>query len=92
MKHIQELNITLKSGERVYFDGNGDPVATYELVNWQRNKAGDIVFVAVGSYDASLPKEKQLTINEINITWVAGSQEVSICMSVCLSVCLGIDT
>lgn len=61
----------------MYFDGNGDPAATYELVNWQRNQPGDIVFVTVGSYDASLPKGKQFTMNGINITWAAESQKVS---------------
>lgn len=61
----------------MYFDRNGDPAATYELVNWQRNQAGDTVFVAVGSYDASLPNGKQFTINGINITWAAKSPEVS---------------
>lgn len=59
------------------FDGNGDPAAAYELVNWQENRAGDTVFVAVGSYDASLPNEKQFTMNGINIIWAAGSLKVS---------------
>ena len=58
------------------FDENGDPAATYELVNWQRNQAGDIVFVAVGSYDASLPNGKQFIMNGINTTWAAGSPKV----------------
>lgn len=78
MKHLQDVNFTLQSGERVYFDENGDPSAMYELVNWQRNQAGDIIFVAVGSYDASLPNESQLAINGINITWVSESQMVSL--------------
>ncbi|KAM4742060.1 extracellular calcium-sensing receptor-like [Anableps anableps] len=43
-KQLQNVNFTLQSGEQVYFDENGDPAATYELVNWQRNHAGDIVF------------------------------------------------
>uniref|UniRef100_A0A669DSX0 Olfactory receptor C family, h1 n=1 Tax=Oreochromis niloticus TaxID=8128 RepID=A0A669DSX0_ORENI len=59
VKHLQDVNFTLQSGERVYFDENGDPSATYELVNWQKNQAGDIIFVAVGSYDASLPNESR---------------------------------
>lgn len=77
VKHLQDVNFTLQSGERVYFDGNGDPAATYELVNWQRNPAGDIMFVAVGSYDASLPSGKQFTMNGINITWAAESPKVT---------------
>lgn len=61
----------------MYFDENGDPAAVYELVNWQRNRAGDTVFVTVGSYDASLPTGKPFTMNRINITWAAESQKVS---------------
>uniref|UniRef100_A0A8C5NEW2 Extracellular calcium-sensing receptor-like n=1 Tax=Gouania willdenowi TaxID=441366 RepID=A0A8C5NEW2_GOUWI len=60
VEHLQNVNFTLQSGEKVYFDENGDPSATYELVNWQRNEAGDTVFVTVGSYDASLPNGRQL--------------------------------
>lgn len=71
------MNFTLQSGESVYFDRNGDPVATYELVNWQRDQAGDIAFVAVGSYNASEPNEKQFTMNGLNITWAGESLKVS---------------
>ncbi|XP_034460707.1 extracellular calcium-sensing receptor-like [Hippoglossus hippoglossus] len=85
VKHLQHVNFTLQSGERVYFDGNGDPAATYELVNWQRNRAGDTVFVAVGSYDASLPSGKQFTMNGLNITWAAESlkRPRSVCSESC---------
>lgn len=76
MKNLQDVNFTLKSGERQYFDENGDPAATYELVNWQRDKKGDIEFVAVGNYDASLPNGKQFAMNGINIAWAAGSLKV----------------
>lgn len=82
------MNFTLQSGERVYFDENGDPAATYELVNWQRNHAGDTVFVAVGSYDASLPNGKQFTMDRKNITWAAESPKVSVRkLILCVCVC-----
>ncbi|XP_037631660.1 extracellular calcium-sensing receptor-like [Sebastes umbrosus] len=86
VKHLQDVNFTLHSGETVGFDENGDPASTYELVNWQRNQAGDIVFVAVGSYDASLPNGKQFIMKGINITWAAGSQKrpQSVCSESCL--------
>uniref|UniRef100_A0A3P9HKW8 Olfactory receptor C family, h1 n=1 Tax=Oryzias latipes TaxID=8090 RepID=A0A3P9HKW8_ORYLA len=68
------------------FDERGDPAATYQLVNWQRNSAGEPVFVAVGSYDASLPNGKQFTIDEMNITWVGASRQrpISVCSESCL--------
>ncbi|XP_028275071.1 extracellular calcium-sensing receptor-like [Parambassis ranga] len=86
VKHLQDVNFTIQSGERVYFDKNGDPTATYELVNWQRNRVGDVVFVTVGNYDASLPNGKQFTMNGLNITWVADSlkRPLSVCSESCL--------
>ncbi|XP_061576526.1 extracellular calcium-sensing receptor-like [Cololabis saira] len=85
VKHLQDVNFTLHSGERVYFDKRGDPAATYELVNWQRNAARDVVFVTVGSYDASQPNGQQFTMNGINITWVEESQKrpLSVCSESC---------
>uniref|UniRef100_A0A3Q3M6J6 Extracellular calcium-sensing receptor-like n=1 Tax=Mastacembelus armatus TaxID=205130 RepID=A0A3Q3M6J6_9TELE len=85
-KHLQDVNFTLQSGERVYFDGNGDPAAVYDLVNWQRNQAGDTVFVTVGNYNASEPNGKEFTMNGINITWAAESLErpQSVCSESCL--------
>uniref|UniRef100_A0A3B3CY92 Olfactory receptor C family, h1 n=1 Tax=Oryzias melastigma TaxID=30732 RepID=A0A3B3CY92_ORYME len=77
-KHIQDVNFSLQSGEKVYFDERGDPAATYQLVNWQKNSAGDPVFVTVGSYDASLPDGKQFTIKEMNLTW-----PISVCSESC---------
>lgn len=76
-KHLRVVNFTLLSGERVYFDENGDPAATYDLVNWQRNRAGEIIFVAVGSYDATQPNGRQFIMNRNNITWAAESLEVT---------------
>lgn len=76
MKYLQDINFTVESGENVYFDENGDPAAIYELVNWQRNPAGDVVFTTVGKYDASHPDGNQLTMNGVNITWAAESVEV----------------
>uniref|UniRef100_A0A3P9HLL8 Olfactory receptor C family, h1 n=1 Tax=Oryzias latipes TaxID=8090 RepID=A0A3P9HLL8_ORYLA len=86
VKHIQVVNFSLQSGEKVSFDERGDPAATYQLVNWQRNSAGEPVFVAVGSYDASLPNGKQFTIDEMNITWVGASRQrpISVCSESCL--------
>nr|XP_054598471.1 extracellular calcium-sensing receptor-like [Nothobranchius furzeri] len=86
VKHLQDVNFTLQSGERVHFNENGDPAATYELVNWQRNPAGETVFMTVGSYDASLPNGKQFTMNGVNITWAGTSWErpLSVCSESCL--------
>ncbi|KAJ7995388.1 hypothetical protein DPEC_G00244050 [Dallia pectoralis] len=67
-----------ESGERIYFDENGDPEATYDLVNWQRNEAEEMSFVTVGYYNASLPNQYQFALTGANITWAGDPLKVLI--------------
>ncbi|TDH14812.1 hypothetical protein EPR50_G00024810 [Perca flavescens] len=64
-----------RNGYDVSFDANGDPVARYEMVNWQKSETGSIEMVTVGQYDASLPVGQKFRINR-NITWVDGGTQV----------------
>lgn len=56
-------------GENVHFDQNGDPIAYYDLMNWQRGFDGSLNLVKVGFYDASLPAGHSLVINDSVIQW-----------------------
>ncbi|XP_015806587.3 extracellular calcium-sensing receptor-like [Nothobranchius furzeri] len=80
---MKKINIS-HNGYPVSFDANGDPVAFYELVNWQKSESGVIDLVTVGYYDASLPKGQEFQINR-NITWVDGGTQlpVSVCSESC---------
>ncbi|XP_051953212.1 extracellular calcium-sensing receptor [Xyrauchen texanus] len=82
---LQNVNFTMASGERVFFDRNGDPTARYELVNWQKNGSGEISFITVGHYDASLLSEQQFVMNSINIFWAGDShmKPNSVCSESC---------
>ncbi|KAG1925399.1 extracellular calcium-sensing receptor-like, partial [Pimephales promelas] len=82
---LQNVNFTMASGQTVYFDKNGDPMARYELINWQKNRAGETNFITVGHYDASLPSEQQFVMNSINIVWEGDSYTVPV--SVCSESC-----
>ncbi|XP_067364449.1 extracellular calcium-sensing receptor-like [Channa argus] len=73
-----------QNGYHVSFDANGDPVATYELVNWQKSKSGRLEFVTVGYYDASLPVGQEFHMNT-NITWMEERTQVPV--SVCSDSC-----
>nr|XP_019943633.1 PREDICTED: extracellular calcium-sensing receptor-like [Paralichthys olivaceus] len=72
-----------QNGYDVSFDANGDPVATYELVNWQ-SASGSIELVTVGHYDPSLPVGQEFHINR-NLMWVEGGTQVptSVCTDSC---------
>uniref|UniRef100_A0AAY5EWW9 G-protein coupled receptors family 3 profile domain-containing protein n=1 Tax=Electrophorus electricus TaxID=8005 RepID=A0AAY5EWW9_ELEEL len=56
-------------GEEVYFDKNGDPVARYEVINWQTSAEEHHEFVTVGLYDYTFPVHKRLTLNVTSIVW-----------------------
>ncbi|KAL7879154.1 hypothetical protein AOLI_G00101280 [Acnodon oligacanthus] len=74
---LQSVNFTMPTGESVYFNSNGDPTARYELVNWQKNPAGDIAFITVGHYDASLPSDEQFVMKPVSIVWAGNSDMIS---------------
>ncbi|XP_051252922.1 extracellular calcium-sensing receptor-like isoform X1 [Dicentrarchus labrax] len=83
LTQLKKVNFS-QNGYDVSFDANGDPVATYELVNWQKSESGSIEMVTVGHYDASLPVGQEFRINK-NLTWVEGGKQVPV--SVCSDSC-----
>ncbi|KAM3616179.1 uncharacterized protein V6R79_013646 [Siganus canaliculatus] len=64
-------------GENVNFDENGDPVAYYDLLNWQSRHDGSIHLAKIGFYDVSLPSGHNLAINDSMIQWPFGKQVCS---------------
>ncbi|XP_039615380.1 extracellular calcium-sensing receptor-like [Polypterus senegalus] len=85
LEKIKQVNYTTSYGENVYFDSNGDPVARYEIINWQLNEKGSIHFVTVGFYDSSLQEGQQFVMNNISIIWKNG--EIKIPRSICSESC-----
>lgn len=74
LAELKKVNFS-QNGYQVSFDSNGDPVAFYELVNWQKSERGVIEPVKVGYYDASLPMGDQFRINR-NLTWMEDGTQV----------------
>ncbi|XP_038672191.1 extracellular calcium-sensing receptor-like [Scyliorhinus canicula] len=85
LHYLKEVKFTNKFGEEISFDSNGDPIASYDLINWQRRVDGTVDFVKVGLYDAALPEEKSLVLDESAIFW-HGDQN-SVPLSVCSYSC-----
>ncbi|XP_073706714.1 extracellular calcium-sensing receptor-like [Garra rufa] len=82
---LRELSFFTETGEKVFFDKNGDPAARYDLLNWQQGEDGTTEFVKVGFYDASLQPEFQLSFNNISIVWATNQHQVPV--SVCSESC-----
>ncbi|XP_033487796.2 extracellular calcium-sensing receptor-like [Epinephelus lanceolatus] len=85
LQHIKRIHFKTKEGEEVYFNENGDPAAKYEIINWQPTENGIVDFVTVGFYDASLPVDKQLNLQNKSLIWANNSQQVPV--SVCSEKC-----
>ncbi|XP_065138720.1 extracellular calcium-sensing receptor [Paramisgurnus dabryanus] len=85
LKHLRKVRFKTKDGEQVYFDENGDPVAKYEIINWQPSKKQHYDFVTVGLYDASFHGLERLAVNMTSILWTKNSAQVPV--SVCSESC-----
>lgn len=59
-------------GEVVFFDENGDPPASYEVINWQL-KDGQVQHITVGHFNASEKGKYVLVINEDKVIWSTGT-------------------
>nr|XP_033487569.1 vomeronasal type-2 receptor 1-like [Epinephelus lanceolatus] len=82
MHYMKHVNFSAL-GEKVNFDQNGDPIAYYDLLNWQRRPDGSLHLVKVGFYDASSPG-RSLFINDSVIQWPVGKQASwSVCSDSC---------
>ncbi|XP_055369845.1 extracellular calcium-sensing receptor-like [Betta splendens] len=84
-KSCKTINFMTKEGDEVYFNEDGDPPAKYEIINWQPKENGVVDFVTVGLYDASLPADKQLSLQNKTLIWRQNSTQlpVSVCSEKC---------
>ncbi|KAM9359495.1 extracellular calcium-sensing receptor-like [Symphorus nematophorus] len=85
LQHIRKIQFKTKEGDEVYFNENGDPAAKYEIINWQPTENGIVEVVTVGLYDAALPADKQLNLQNTSLIWAKNSHQVP--LSVCSEKC-----
>ncbi|XP_067851813.1 extracellular calcium-sensing receptor-like [Heptranchias perlo] len=85
LHYLTEVKFTNKLGEEISFDINGDPIASYDVINWQKRADGSVAFVKVGYYDAALPAGNELVLDESSILWHGHQNRVP--LSVCSDSC-----
>ncbi|XP_023207552.1 extracellular calcium-sensing receptor-like [Xiphophorus maculatus] len=85
LQHIKGIRFKTKEGEEVYFNENGDPAAKYDIINWQPREDGPVSFETVGRYDASLPADEQMNVQQKSVVWAQNSEQVPV--SVCSETC-----
>ncbi|XP_006011735.1 extracellular calcium-sensing receptor-like [Latimeria chalumnae] len=83
--YLKEVRFETPAGEEMYFDENGDPVASYDIINWQRGTNGITEFVKIGQFEASESSEKEFVIDKEKIVWSGNQKKVpeSVCSKSC---------
>ncbi|XP_050991060.1 extracellular calcium-sensing receptor-like [Labeo rohita] len=83
LNYLKHVHFTNDFGEETKFDSNGDPVAMYDLINWQLSGKGEVRYATVGRFDEMM--QPKLVIEEKNIIWNGNQKQVP--MSVCSTSC-----
>ncbi|XP_061073596.1 extracellular calcium-sensing receptor [Conger conger] len=85
VQHLKEVSYTNIFGDVVHFDDNGDPVGSYDIINWQKDGEGSVKYVTLGRFDSSLPLQQQLVFSQRDIIWHGDLREapVSVCSDTC---------
>ncbi|KAM5171742.1 extracellular calcium-sensing receptor-like [Mantella aurantiaca] len=83
--YIQKVHVRLSGGDEMFFDENGDPPATYDIVNWKVNDNGIMGQVKVGSYDTTRTEGNKFNIDTRAVMWASGDEQVphSVCSLSC---------
>uniref|UniRef100_A0A4W6C5I6 Olfactory receptor C family, n1 n=1 Tax=Lates calcarifer TaxID=8187 RepID=A0A4W6C5I6_LATCA len=81
--HLQKVNFTNQFGDNVFFDENGNPPASYDIINWQL-RDGQVQHVTLGHFASAANGDYKLSIQDEDIVWRTGKMVPS---SVCSNVC-----
>ncbi|KAM9852842.1 extracellular calcium-sensing receptor-like [Aulostomus maculatus] len=80
---LQKVNFWNQFGDNVFFDENGDPPASYDIINWQL-RDGRVQHVTVGHFGSAANGSYELQIQEEEIVW---RTEKMVPISVCANAC-----
>lgn len=78
LHYLKKVDFTNEYGEETKFDANGDPVAMYDLINFQLSETGKVQYATVGTFDET--KSNKLLIEENLIIWNGNQRQVSLCV------------
>ncbi|XP_046720769.1 extracellular calcium-sensing receptor [Silurus meridionalis] len=82
-EQLKKVHFVDAFGEDVFFDQNGDPPASYEVINWQL-RDGQVQHIGVGYFSTSAEGKYELVINEDRIVWRTGNlTPKAVCSEVC---------
>ncbi|KAM9481417.1 extracellular calcium-sensing receptor-like [Clarias gariepinus] len=84
--YLKAVQFTTPVGEMFAFDENGDPSASYDIINWHVGTEGKIKFVKVGQFDAVSGPQRDFQLELKKVFWGGGWGDkvpVSVCSESC---------
>ncbi|XP_033833302.2 extracellular calcium-sensing receptor-like [Periophthalmus magnuspinnatus] len=81
-ENLKKVNFQNMFGDDIFFDANGNPPPSYDLINWQMSE-GKVQHVTVGHF-LSAKGDYKLRVNEKDIIW---KTEQTVPKSVCSTLC-----
>uniref|UniRef100_A0A665TMB2 Extracellular calcium-sensing receptor-like n=1 Tax=Echeneis naucrates TaxID=173247 RepID=A0A665TMB2_ECHNA len=69
LHYLQKVNFTTSFGDEVSFDGNGDALPIYDIMNWQWLPDGRVEVKNVGEVKKSASGGEELIVDENKIFW-----------------------
>ncbi|XP_017570943.1 extracellular calcium-sensing receptor-like [Pygocentrus nattereri] len=84
--YLKTVKFTTPVGELVHFDNNGDPSASYDIINWHMGAEGKVEFVKVGQFDAARGPQQDFQLDLSKVVW-GGSWSDKVPVSVCSESC-----
>ncbi|KAI4895170.1 hypothetical protein NFI96_030777 [Prochilodus magdalenae] len=85
LHYLKTVKFTTPVGELVHFD-NGDPSASYDIINWHTGPDGKVEFVKVGQFDAARGPQQDFQLDLDKVVWGGGwgnKVPVSVCSESC---------
>ncbi|KAM9801664.1 extracellular calcium-sensing receptor-like [Neosynchiropus ocellatus] len=82
-REVRRVSFRNRFGDTVFFDENGDPPASYDLINWQLTD-GKVQHVTLGHFASAAGGEYKLSVQEEAVVWRTGT---TVPKSVCSNVC-----
>ncbi|XP_029572020.1 extracellular calcium-sensing receptor-like [Salmo trutta] len=86
VRYLRGVNFSTPVGESFHFDMNGDPPASYDIINWHVTPEGTAEFVQVGHFLSSEGSDDQFHMDMDKVVWGGGRGEevpVSVCSADC---------
>ncbi|XP_060778989.1 extracellular calcium-sensing receptor-like [Neoarius graeffei] len=86
LHYLKAVQFTTPVGEQVHFDENGDPAASYDIINWHVGAEGKVDFKQVGRFDAVNGPEQDFQLDLGKVFWGGGWGDmvpVSVCSLSC---------